>query len=189
MTDSSSPKKVRGITENRLNTNWQWFSDESCADTCCEAYAECSSDSPDLSVSYSWDSGTWTDCSAECGGGTQCRSVACLDDTDTAVDDAWCAASTSKPVDKELCNTDACAEWTWTPSEWSACDASAECTQTRTLTCADTANDVESTQNGDECDADSVPVTQQACDASLCSKMVSEAADTAVDDDISVWLI
>eukprot|EP01083_Nonionella_stella_P121620 365487_1 len=36
-----SPKKIIGITENRLNDKWNWFESKRCLKTCCQADASC----------------------------------------------------------------------------------------------------------------------------------------------------
>ena len=56
--------------------------------------------------SYSWYAGNWSDCSAECGGGTQTRTVYCKRNDNVQVDDAFCSGT--KPISSQSCNTQSC---------------------------------------------------------------------------------
>jgi hypothetical protein len=55
---------------------------------------------------FSWQTGSWSTCSAPCDGGTQTRDVWC-ECSGTAVADALCPAG-SKPAASQACNTDPC---------------------------------------------------------------------------------
>ncbi|MDB4946583.1 MAG: Thrombospondin, type 1 repeat protein [Labilithrix sp.] len=65
-------------------------------------------------VTTSWSAGTYSECSATCGGGTQTRAVACKDQGGVAREDSWCsglkpeaiASCNEQPCD--VCNGDPC---------------------------------------------------------------------------------
>mmetsp|Transcript_12066 Transcript_12066/g.31918 ORF Transcript_12066/g.31918 Transcript_12066/m.31918 type:complete len:850 (-) Transcript_12066:153-2702(-) len=68
--------------------------------------------SPPPPVTYSYTTGSWSSCSASCGGGTQTRSVACKRSDGQSVSDSYC--SESKPSTSQSCNAQACATTTTT---------------------------------------------------------------------------
>ncbi|XP_055351849.1 LOW QUALITY PROTEIN: papilin-like [Paramacrobiotus metropolitanus] len=72
-----------------------------------------------------WKVGEWEACSASCGGGTQYRSVVCVQvvgDYTTVVPDAQCKkAGHSKPEVARNCNQFKCPDWM--VGEWSPCSA------------------------------------------------------------------
>ncbi len=84
---------------------------------------------------YEWTVGSWSACSAPCGGGTRTRTVACISViTGTVVSDALCTGT--RPQSSEACNTQPCLPAEWTVGDWSAC--STTCgpgIQTRTVQC------------------------------------------------------
>ena len=58
--------------------------------------------------SYSWYIGNWSDCSAECGGGIQTRTVYCKRNDNVQVDDNFCSGT--KPATQQSCNTQSCSD-------------------------------------------------------------------------------
>ncbi|XRB25155.1 hypothetical protein RI054_42g150130 [Pseudoscourfieldia marina] len=58
------------------------------------------------SYTYSYTTGSWSSCSASCGGGTQTRSVTCKRSDGQSVSDSYCSGS--KPSTSQSCNTGAC---------------------------------------------------------------------------------
>ncbi|XP_070578826.1 papilin-like isoform X2 [Ptychodera flava] len=72
------------------------------------------------SDSYSWIFGSFGECSKECAGGYQIRSVSCARNNDfTVVADYLCDIET-KPSSNRSCNTQACPA-KWFVGEWSVC--------------------------------------------------------------------
>ena len=58
--------------------------------------------------SYTWKTGSWSECSVPCGGGTQTRTVECLRNDNIIKDDKFCSEIGSKPITSQNCNTQAC---------------------------------------------------------------------------------
>lgn len=58
-------------------------------------------------ASYSWAIDPWTGCSAQCGGGTQRRTVACVSDSGVRVADSLCGRL-PRPATQQACNTNPC---------------------------------------------------------------------------------
>lgn len=67
--------------------------------------------------SYSWETGSWTTCSASCGGGTQTRTVKCKRNDDVYVADGLCSGT--KPITSQSCNTQDCYTYSWYSGSWS----------------------------------------------------------------------
>ncbi len=74
---------------------------------------------------YSWFTGPWSSCSAECGSGTQTRTVYCERESDGAqVSDSFCSGS--KPAESQGCTGPGCPS----ASSWSC---SGSCSRCRTV--------------------------------------------------------
>jgi hypothetical protein len=91
-------------------------------------------------VTYSWQpSGTWSDCSAKCEGGTQTEDTVCRG-TDNSTDPTKCNLS-QRPVNSRVCNTMPC-QYEYRTGNWSQCSASCGGGyRERTVTCYDKTND------------------------------------------------
>lgn len=60
--------------------------------------------------SYSWNTGSWGDCSVDCGGGTQTRTVTCKRNDGQTVADSLCTKYVgTKPATSQECNTGSCS--------------------------------------------------------------------------------
>jgi hypothetical protein len=57
---------------------------------------------------FDWQVGSWSECSENCGGGTQTRDVWCESDDGKQANDAAC--SEPKPEESQSCNTHTCTE-------------------------------------------------------------------------------
>jgi FtsP/CotA-like multicopper oxidase with cupredoxin domain len=112
---------------------------------------------------YDWFTGPWSECSAECGGGTQTRVVECQDCNGLAVSGALCTGT--MPISSQACNTEPCCDYDWFTGPWSEC--SVECgggTQTRVVECQD-CNGL--AVSGALCTG-TMPISSQACNTEPC---------------------
>lgn len=99
---------------------------------------------------YTWAFGPFGECSSECGGGVQTRTVRCNKQSSLEqVDDGLCD-STSKPNDAQKCGSSSCPP-RWVESDWGKCSAAcgSNGTQTRTVNCEETAASGTSTKVAD----------------------------------------
>lgn len=62
-------------------------------------------------ITFRWVSAPWGNCSKNCGGGTQTRSVVCKGSNDVTYADTRCAAVGAKPAVSMECNTHACPDY------------------------------------------------------------------------------
>ncbi|XP_066464457.1 papilin isoform X2 [Eleutherodactylus coqui] len=85
-----------------------------------------------------WNTGSWTQCSAECGEGIQKRTVNCKTDTGAIVQDTVCMQQV-KPADNQLCYGANCVqEMGWHIGEWGLCSKSCNSgIRKRQVICAD----------------------------------------------------
>ncbi len=109
---------------------------------------------------YQWIAGDWGACSAPCGGGTQSRTVNCVDENGNIVAGSLCDPNT-KPSISQLCNVDSCHTYHWLAGDWGSC--SATCgggTQSRTVSCLDENGNIVA---GSLCDPNTKPASSQPC--------------------------
>ncbi|XP_030650096.1 ADAMTS-like protein 3 [Chanos chanos] len=69
-----------------------------------------------------WEQNPWTSCSVSCGGGSQERSVVCVEENvhgQIAQVEEWKCAHSTRPVTTQSCNTFDCPNWV--AMEWSQC--------------------------------------------------------------------
>ncbi|CAM4584690.1 unnamed protein product [Leuciscus chuanchicus] len=87
---------------------------QSCNSGPCESHTE-------------WVTGPWTQCSAECGVGSQHRAVVCLMSSDEgfSVMPAFECSSLDRPISQKNCFIKTCAA-KWFHTDWSACSKSCE---------------------------------------------------------------
>ena len=60
---------------------------------------------------------SWIACSAECGGGTQTRTVECHQEGGNTVAGTYCDAAT-EPLNLQACNEEECPQYYWVPNYW-----------------------------------------------------------------------
>lgn len=84
-----------------------------------------------------YETGNWTSCSLQCGGGVSTRSVMCLNADGTAASlDSCRAAIGPSPASSQACNAFACASYQ--AGEWGQCTVPCGAgTQSRTIKCVD----------------------------------------------------
>lgn len=115
---------------------------------------------------FAWFSGTWSACSASCGGGTRTRTVTCQKDGTATVADSNC--TDTKPATSETCNTGICYTYSWYSSSWGSCNAACDSTgtQSRTVYCRRSDN----TQVADSycASAGTKPNTSTSCSGGAC---------------------
>ncbi|XP_068110224.1 papilin isoform X2 [Hyperolius riggenbachi] len=120
---------------------------------------------------YQWSYGSWSECSAECGGGYQSRLVFCTIDNE-AYPDNMCRDRAAPPSNR-TCSTQPCPQVkSWKIGEWGPCTATCGGgTQTRSVYCI--SYDGRANQqavNDAECSAFvEKPATQQACNHRACA--------------------
>ncbi|XP_053330825.1 papilin isoform X2 [Spea bombifrons] len=141
---------------------------------------------------YQWSYGSWSECSAECGGGYQSRLVFCTIDNE-AYPDPMCRDKPAPPSNR-TCSTQPCPQmkrmsylyqptlWnrivntkmtSWKVSEWGQCSASCGGgIQTRSVYCVSYEGRAsQQVVNDAECAAfTEKPATQQACNLKACAK-------------------
>ncbi len=114
---------------------------------------------------FNWVPGSWSSCSATCGGGSRSRSVTCQNGLNVIVNDSNCTAA--KPNTNGACNSHSCSyNYTWVSGSWGTC--SQTCgggTQSRSLGCKrDDGVYVPHTL----CSAGSRPSISRACNGHVC---------------------
>ncbi|XP_061879368.1 thrombospondin type-1 domain-containing protein 4-like [Entelurus aequoreus] len=112
-----------------------------------------------------WFTGPWSQCSAECGAGSQQRAVVCLTSSPDgfAVAPQYECSSLERPLGQQSCNVRACgAKWYYT--DWSACSKTCEggfrVREVRCLT--------EDKQSGSSCDEQLKPAARGDCNPEPC---------------------
>ncbi|XP_033117455.1 A disintegrin and metalloproteinase with thrombospondin motifs 16-like [Anneissia japonica] len=117
-----------------------------------------------------WSTGSWSDCSTDCGTGFQTRSVQCLSTVRVGSEDpiaeSECDAA-NKPVSSRSCTGELCPSWKI--GDWSAC--SVVCGggfQTREVFCAMQTNGQQKILPDSDC-TNFKPDTTQSCIGSDCS--------------------
>ncbi|XP_043530208.1 thrombospondin type-1 domain-containing protein 4 [Chiloscyllium plagiosum] len=118
-----------------------------------------------------WFTGPWSQCSAECGNGTQIRSVVCLKKTDdklTVAETHECS-HLERPASEQSCHLRKC-DVKWYSTEWSACSKSCESGyRVREVRCL--ADDM--TQSN-SCDSFLRPVDKEVCNTNPCIPEIDE---------------
>ncbi|XP_069781968.1 thrombospondin type-1 domain-containing protein 4 isoform X2 [Narcine bancroftii] len=120
---------------------------------------------------FSWFTGPWGQCSANCGNGTQLRSVVCLKKTDDKVmvaEEAQCS-HLERPPSEQICHLRKC-DVKWYTTEWSACSKSCEVGyRVREVRCL--ADDMTQSSN---CDSFLKPDDKEICNIDPCIPEIDE---------------
>lgn len=117
-------------------------------------------------ASNTWSIGNWNNCSVSCGGGTETRSVDCLDSQGNPAVISSCPAP--QPISGQMCNLQTCtnvANYTWHTSNWNSCSASCGGgTHGRNVICKDQFGTV----SPDNLCSSPKPLTSQTCNTHIC---------------------
>ncbi|XP_076012058.1 thrombospondin type-1 domain-containing protein 4 [Genypterus blacodes] len=112
-----------------------------------------------------WFTGPWSQCSAECGTGSQQRAVVCLikSDEGVAAMPPYECSSLEKPLSQQTCHPKACGA-KWYHTDWSACSKTCEGGyRVREVRCL--SDDMLST---DGCDGQLRPAQREDCNPEPC---------------------
>ncbi|MEI6711889.1 MAG: thrombospondin type-1 domain-containing protein, partial [bacterium] len=107
-------------------------------------------------TSYTWQYSNWGSCSSTCGGGTQTRTVWCVDNLGYTVNNWQCTGT--MPSTSQSCNTQPCASYSWVTGTWGTCNNGQ---QTRSVTCQN--NSTGAIVGNSYCSGTSQPSTTQSC--------------------------
>ncbi|XP_076979081.1 papilin isoform X2 [Tamandua tetradactyla] len=129
---------------------------------------------------FSWSHGSWSDCSAACGGGHQSRRVFCTSDGE-AYPDHMCQRQ-PRPADHRPCNPQSCPQTKrWKTGPWASCSASCGGGfQFRSVYCVSTGGDgvqeaaEEAAEEAECAGLPGKPPTTQACNLQRCAAWSSE---------------
>ncbi|KAL3067003.1 hypothetical protein OYC64_016868 [Pagothenia borchgrevinki] len=124
-----------------------------------------SCDSGPCKNSLEWYTGPWGQCSAECGNGTQSRSVACIfnDDGRMEVVDQFKCSSLSQPITAQPCRLKPCGVQ-WYVTEWSVCSRSCNTGyRVREVRCL-----ADNISPSDRCDPTLTPESREECNKHPC---------------------
>ncbi|XP_069321199.1 papilin isoform X2 [Eulemur rufifrons] len=124
----------------------------------------------------SWSHGSWSDCSAQCGGGHQSRLVFCAVDNE-AYPDHMCQLQ-PRPADRRSCNLHPCPQTKrWRTGPWTPCSASCGGgSQSRSVYCISSSGDsVQEAAEEAECAGlPGKPPATRACNLQRCASWSPE---------------
>lgn len=118
-----------------------------------------------------WFTGPWSQCSAECGPGSQQRSVVCLmrSDEGFTVMQPYECSSLERPLSQQSCNLKACGA-KWYHTDWSVCSKTCEGGfRVREVRCL--SDDMTSS---DACDEQLKPAEKEDCNPEPCIPQIDE---------------
>ncbi|XP_054423289.1 papilin isoform X2 [Pteronotus mesoamericanus] len=125
---------------------------------------------------FSWSHGSWSDCSAECGGGHQSRAVFCT--IDGEVYPEHMCQHQPRPADRRPCSLHPCPQTKrWKTGPWTPCSASCGGgSQSRSVYCtwSDGAGVQEAVEEAQCAGLPGKPPTTQACNLQRCAAWSEE---------------
>ncbi|XP_058497507.1 thrombospondin type-1 domain-containing protein 4 [Solea solea] len=124
-----------------------------------------SCDSGPCKKQLEWYTGPWGQCSAECGNGTQARSVVCIinNSGDMEVVDHSQCSSLPQPITAQTCRLKPCGVQ-WYVTEWSACSRSCNGGyRVREVRCL-----ADNIAPSDRCDPNFTPESREECNKQPC---------------------
>uniref|UniRef100_A0A8C8E3H4 Thrombospondin type 1 domain containing 4 n=1 Tax=Oryzias sinensis TaxID=183150 RepID=A0A8C8E3H4_9TELE len=119
-----------------------------------------------------WFTGPWSQCSAECGPGSQQRAVVCLVKSEEGISvmPPYECSSLNRPLSQQSCNLKACGA-KWYHTEWSACSKTCEGGfRVREVRCL---SDHE-VQSSEGCDERLKPAARESCNPEPCMPQIDE---------------
>uniref|UniRef100_A0A8C5H845 PLAC domain-containing protein n=1 Tax=Gouania willdenowi TaxID=441366 RepID=A0A8C5H845_GOUWI len=118
-----------------------------------------------------WFTGPWSQCSAECGPGSQQRSVVCLVKSEEGftVMPPYECSSLDRPLSQQSCNLKACRA-KWYHTDWSACSQTCEGGfRVREVRCLS-----DTMMSSEECDEQMRPKAKENCNPRPCTPHIDE---------------
>ncbi|KAJ7994938.1 hypothetical protein DPEC_G00254720 [Dallia pectoralis] len=118
-----------------------------------------------------WFTGPWSQCSVECGSGSQQRAVVCLMKSDVGfnVMPPYECSSLDKPPDQQSCHPKSCGA-KWYHTEWSACSKTCEGGfQVREVRCLS-----DNTLSSESCEEQLKPQEREECNPGPCVPHIDE---------------
>ncbi|KAG8014816.1 Thrombospondin type-1 domain-containing protein 4 [Nibea albiflora] len=128
-----------------------------------------------------WYAGPWGQCSAECGNGTQTRSLVCIFNHDGLMEvvDQFKCSSLPQPITAQPCRLKPCGVQ-WYVTDWSACSRSCNGGyRVREVRCL-----ADSIAPSDRCDPSLTPESQEECNKQPCLAEINPSCSTSI---ITVW--
>ncbi|KAK2498855.1 hypothetical protein MC885_009538, partial [Smutsia gigantea] len=118
---------------------------------------------------YSWHYAPWTNCSAQCAGGSQVQAVECRSQLDSsAVAPHHCSAHSKLPKRQRACNTEPCPP-DWVVGNWSRCSRSCDAgVRSRSVVCQSRVSAAEEKALDDSACRQPRPQVLEACHGPAC---------------------
>ncbi|XP_075402480.1 A disintegrin and metalloproteinase with thrombospondin motifs 10 isoform X2 [Tenrec ecaudatus] len=118
---------------------------------------------------YSWHYAPWTQCSAQCAGGSQVQAVECRSQLDrAAVAPHHCSAHSKLPKRQRACNTEPCPP-DWVVGNWSRCSRSCDAgVRSRSVVCQRRVSAAEEKALDDSACTQPRPPVLEACQGPIC---------------------
>ncbi|XP_068612868.1 thrombospondin type-1 domain-containing protein 4-like [Brachionichthys hirsutus] len=118
-----------------------------------------------------WFTGPWSQCSAECGAGSQQRPVVCLMSSEEGlvVIPPYECSSIERPLSQQSCNLKACGA-KWYHTDWSACSKTCEGGfRVREVRCLS-----DDTRSSEDCSVQLRPADKEDCNPEPCTPLIDE---------------
>ncbi|XP_026148771.1 thrombospondin type-1 domain-containing protein 4 [Mastacembelus armatus] len=120
---------------------------------------------------FEWFTGPWSQCSAECGMGSQQRSVVCLmkSDEEFTIMPPYECSSLERPLSQQSCNLKTCGA-KWYHTDWSACSKTCEGGfRVREVRCLS-----DNMLSSEGCDKQLRPAEKETCHPEPCTPHIDE---------------
>lgn len=120
---------------------------------------------------FEWFTGPWSQCSVECGAGTQQRSVVCLmkSDEEFTLMPPYECSSLERPLSQQSCKPKACGA-KWYHTDWSSCSKTCERGyRVREVRCMS-----DDMMSSDKCDEQLKPQGKEDCNPEPCTPHIDD---------------